>query len=189
MRRPNALVKVAGPAAILGALGWTLWLWPAHFLWIYPASGALFIWFSWSGEREVKYIFLFLVTAAGFILPKLAPGGDSLYLMAGALAEVLCLWLLFYALSSSETSRQAARDQVAAEQAEAAQRVRDLMEQDEDARALIQGYLEAREAEENEAREKAAAEARQRVVAATEGDMAVATRAAAAANAVKASGG
>ena len=126
MRRPNALVKVAGPAAILGALGWTLWLWPAHFLWIYPASGALFIWFSWSGEREVKYIFLFLVTAAGFILPKLAPGGDSLYLMAGALAEVLCLWLLFYALSSSETSRQAARDQVAAEQAEAAQRVRDL---------------------------------------------------------------
>ena len=70
-----------------------------------------------------------------------------------------------------------------------AQRVRDLMEQDEDARALIQGYLEAREAEENEAREKAAAEARQRVVAATEGDMAVATRAAAAANAVKASGG
>lgn len=126
MRRPNALAKVAGPAAIIGALGWTLWLWPAHFLWIYPASGALFIWFSWSGEREVKYIFLFLVTAAGFILPKLAPGGDSLYLMAGALAEVLCLWLLFYALSSSETSRQAARDQVAAEQAEAVQRVRDL---------------------------------------------------------------
>ena len=126
MMRPNALAKVAGPAAIIGALGWTLWLWPAHFLWVYPASGALFIWFSWSGEREIKYIFLFLVTAAGFILPKLSPGGDSLYLMAGALAEVLCLWLLFYALSSSEAARQAARDQVAAEEAEAVQRVRDL---------------------------------------------------------------
>jgi len=126
MKRPNALAKVAGPAAIVGALGWTLWLWPEHFLWVYPAAGALFIWFSWSGEREIKYIFLFLATAVGFILPNLAPGGGSVYLTAGAIAEVLCLWLLFYALSSSETSRKAARERLAADEAAAAEKVRDL---------------------------------------------------------------
>ena len=126
MPRPNAFAKLAVPAAILGALGWSLWLWPGDFLWIYPASGALFIWFSWSGEREIKYIFLFLVTAAGFILPRLSAQGDSLALTAAAIGEALCLWLLFYALSSAETARQKARDRLAAEEAEAAGRVRDL---------------------------------------------------------------
>lgn len=125
MLRPNAFVKVAGPAAIVGALGWTLWSWPAHFLWVYPASGALFLWFSWSGEREVKYIFLFLATAAGFILPGLSPAGSP-YLMAGAMAEVLCLWLLFYALSSAESSGKDARERLAAEEAAAAQKLKDL---------------------------------------------------------------
>jgi diguanylate cyclase (GGDEF)-like protein len=126
MTRPNAAAKVAVPTAILGALGWALWRWPGDFLWIYPAAGSLFLWFSWSGEREIKYIFLFLVTAAGFVLPRLSAGEESLAMMAGAIGEVLCLWLLFYALSSSESSRQAARDRQAAEEAAAAQRVRDL---------------------------------------------------------------
>ncbi len=126
MLRPNAFAKVAGPSAILGAVGWSLWLWPAHFLWVYPASGALFIWFSWSGEKEVKYIFLFLVTAAGFILPKLSGAGDSIYLMAGAAAEVLCLWLLFFALSSSESSRASARERLASEKAAAAEKIKNL---------------------------------------------------------------
>lgn len=126
MLRPNAFAKVAVPAAIIGALGWSLWLWPADFLWIYPASGALFIWFSWSGEREIKYIFLFLVTAAGFILPRLSTGGDPFFLTVAAIGEALCLWLLFYALSSSEAARQGARDRLAAEEAAAAGRVKDL---------------------------------------------------------------
>ena len=126
MLRPNAFAKVAGPAAILGAVGWSLWLWPAHFLWVFPASGAFFIWFSWSGEKEVKYIFLFLVTAAGFILPKLSGGGGSLYLMAGAMAEVLCLWLLFFALSHSESSRLSASERQAAEEAAAGEKVKGL---------------------------------------------------------------
>lgn len=126
MQRPNAFAKVAGPVAILGAIGWSLWLWPAHFLWVFPAAGALFIWFSWSGEKEVKYIFLFLVTVAGFLLPKLAGGGDSIYLMTGAVAEVLCLWLLFFALSRSESSRVAARDGLASEEAAAAAKVKGL---------------------------------------------------------------
>jgi len=126
MLRPNAFAKVAGPAAIIGALGWLLWLRPSYFLWIYPAAGTLFIWFSWSGEREIKYIFLFLATAAGFILPNLVPDGGSVYLTAGAIAEVLCLWLLFYALSRSESSRLAAKERLAADEAAAAGQVKDL---------------------------------------------------------------
>jgi diguanylate cyclase (GGDEF)-like protein len=126
MLRPNAFAKVAGPAAVFGAVAWLLWLWPGHFLWIYPASGALFLWFSWTGEREIKYIFLFLATAAGFILPTFSPRGGSAALMAGAIAEVLGLWLLFYALSSAESSREAAVDRLASEEAAAAARVRDL---------------------------------------------------------------
>lgn len=126
MLRPNAFAKVAGPAAIVGAVGWTLWLWPAHFLWVYPASGSLFLWFSWSGEREVKYIFLFLATAAGFILPGLSPAGDSPYLIAGAIAEVLCLWLLFYVLASAEKDGKAAGEKLASDEAAATQRLKDL---------------------------------------------------------------
>ncbi|MDP2866482.1 MAG: hypothetical protein Q8O90_09580, partial [Elusimicrobiota bacterium] len=126
MLRPNAFAKIAGPVAILGAIGWSLWLWPAHFLWIFPASGALFIWFSWSGEKEIKYIFLFLVTVAGFLLPRLSGGGDSIYLMTGAVAEVLCLWLIFFALSHSESSRAAAREGLASEEAAGAAKVKSL---------------------------------------------------------------
>ncbi len=126
MLRPNAFAKVAGPAAISGAIGWSLWLWPAHFLWVFPASGALFIWFSWSGEKEIKYVFLFLVTVAGFLLPRLSGGGDSIYLLTGAIAEVLCLWLLFFALARSESSRAAARYGLASEEAAAAGRVKNL---------------------------------------------------------------
>ncbi len=126
MSKPNALTKIAGPAAILLALGWALWAFPTGFLWIYPASGALFIWFAWSGEREVKYIFLFLVTAAGFVLPKLVPGGDSLYVAAAAACEVLCLWLLFYALSSGENSMLAARQRRAGEEAAALEKIKSL---------------------------------------------------------------
>ena len=107
--RTNVFAKVAGPTAILAAVGWSLWLWPAHFLWVYPASGALFLWFSWTGEKEIKYIFLFLLTAAGFLLPRLFSQGDTVFLYAGAMAEVLGLWLLFFALSSSENSRKAVR--------------------------------------------------------------------------------
>ncbi|HNW44519.1 MAG TPA: diguanylate cyclase [Elusimicrobiales bacterium] len=128
MLRANAFAKVACPAAIVAALGWGLWLWPAYFLWLYPAAGALFLWFHWSGEKEVKYIFLFLVTAAGFMLPKLVPGGDSLSIMAAALAEVLCLWLLFFALSWSESSRRAASEKLAVREAEAAARITDLQD-------------------------------------------------------------
>ncbi|MEK7722472.1 MAG: sensor domain-containing diguanylate cyclase, partial [Elusimicrobiota bacterium] len=95
-------------------------------LWVFPASGALFIWFSWSGEKEIKYIFLFLVTAAGFILPRLSSGGDSLYLLAGAMAEVLCLWLLFFALSHFENSRLASRERLAAEEAAAVDKIKNL---------------------------------------------------------------
>lgn len=124
--RPNAFAKVAGPAAILGGVGWSLWLWPSHFLWVYPASGALFLWFSWSGEKEIKYIFLFLATAAGFILPKLSGGEESVYLFAGAIAEVLCLWLLFFALSGYESSRKSARERLAAEEAAAGEKIRGL---------------------------------------------------------------
>ncbi|HAT71286.1 MAG TPA: hypothetical protein DCS63_00535 [Elusimicrobia bacterium] len=126
MTRPNAFTKVAVPAAILLAVGWSIWLWPSHFLWVYPASGALFLWFSWSGEREVKYIFLFLVTAAGFIMPKLSPEGDSLFLTAGAIAETISLWLLFYALSHFETACIAARQRLEAEEEEAAEKVKNL---------------------------------------------------------------
>ncbi len=126
MLRPNAFAKVAGPVAILGAIGWSLWLWPSHFLWVFPASGALFIWFSWSGEKEVKYIFLFLVTVAGFLLPKLSGGGDSIYLTTGAIAEVLCLWLLFFALSHSESARAAARERLASEETAAGEKIKSL---------------------------------------------------------------
>ena len=124
--RPNAAAKIAGPVAILGAVGWSLWQWPAHFLWIFPACGALFIWFSWSGEKEVQYIFLFLATVAGLVLPGvLNPVEDNIQ-MTGAVAEVFCLWLLFYALAGAERSRRSAAASLAAEEAAADERIRNL---------------------------------------------------------------
>ncbi|OGS11444.1 MAG: hypothetical protein A2234_04255 [Elusimicrobia bacterium RIFOXYA2_FULL_58_8] len=129
MLKANAFTKVACPAAIVAGLAWALWLWPAHFLWLYPAAGALFIWFHWSGEKEVKYIFLFLVTAAGFSLPKLVPGGDSFLGMAAAMVEVLCLWLLFFALARAESLRRAAGEKLAAGEAEAAVRIGNLTDE------------------------------------------------------------
>ena len=126
MIRPNAFTKVAGPLCILGALGWAFFIWPANFLWLYPAAGALFLWFHWSGEKEVKYIFLFLITVGGFGMTKLAPGGDSLAAIGAAVAEVLCLWLLFFALAGAESARREAGNKLAAREAETAVRVQDL---------------------------------------------------------------
>ena len=129
MLKASAFAKVACPAAIAAALGGALWLWPAYFLWLYPAAGALFLWFHWSGEKEVRYIFLFLVTAAGFSLPKLAPGGDSLSALAAVMAEVLCLWLLFFVLTWSENARRAAVEKLEAREAEAAARLTNLKDE------------------------------------------------------------
>lgn len=129
MLKANAFAKVACPAAILSALGWALWVWPAYFLWVYPAGGALFLWFHWSGEKEVKYVFLFLVTAAGFSLPKLAPGGDSLIILAAAMAEVICLWLLFFVLSWSETTRRIAAEKLSVREGEAAAKIASLQDE------------------------------------------------------------
>jgi diguanylate cyclase (GGDEF)-like protein len=127
--KPNAAVKIAGPAAIVGAVGWSLWLWPAHFLWVYPALGALFVWFSWSREKEVKYIFLFLATVAGLVLPGVLNPGQGPYLIIGAVGEVVCLWLLFFALSSSELSRRSARAALAAEETAAEERIKNLQDE------------------------------------------------------------
>lgn len=124
--QPNIFAKVAVPIAILAAVGWSLFLWPSHFLWVYPVAGALFLWFSWAGEKEIKYIFLFLVTVAGFILPKLSGAGESAYVFAGAIAEVMCLWLLFFALSGFESSRRSAGERLEEEEASARENIRAL---------------------------------------------------------------
>ncbi|MDA8243621.1 MAG: sensor domain-containing diguanylate cyclase [Elusimicrobia bacterium] len=125
--RPSALTKAAVPAAIMLGAGLSLWEWPSHFLWIYPFCGLLFMWFSWTGEKEVKYIFLFLVTAAGLTLPKLAGrSGDPLELYLAAIAETLCVWLLFFALSLAERSSKSAGEKLADEEAAAEDRIRAL---------------------------------------------------------------
>lgn len=126
MTRPNAFVKVAAPVAILSAVGGAFAAWPSHYLWIYPASGSLFLWFHLAGEKEVKYIFLFLVSVAGFGMSKFSPDGGSLAAVTASLAEVLGLWLFFFALSSSESSRQEALRRLESREAEAAGRVRAL---------------------------------------------------------------
>ncbi|PIU18024.1 MAG: hypothetical protein COT18_11365 [Elusimicrobia bacterium CG08_land_8_20_14_0_20_59_10] len=127
-RRPSA-AAFAVPVFITGLLVWALLSRPDRFLWIYPAFGSLFLWFSWSGEKEVKYIFLFLVTFAGLVLPKFAPGGDSLAVMGATLAELLGLWLLFFFLSGVERSRQSALEGLAAREAEAAARIKNLKDE------------------------------------------------------------
>ncbi|MDD2806859.1 MAG: sensor domain-containing diguanylate cyclase, partial [Elusimicrobiales bacterium] len=53
-------------------------------------------------------------------------GGDSIYLTTGAISEVLCLWLLFFALSHSESARAAARERLASEEAAAGEKIKSL---------------------------------------------------------------
>ncbi len=123
---PGPAVKIAVPAALLCGMVWSLWFWPSRFLWVYPASGTFFLWFSWYGEKEIKYLFLFLLTAAGFVLPKLSGQEENVYLFAAAAAEVLWLWLLFFALSGFESSRRSASEDLAAEESSAEEKIRAL---------------------------------------------------------------
>lgn len=123
---------------LFAAVSWLLFAHGRYFLWIFPAYGAVFLWFSWRPEKEIKFVFLFLATAAGFIMPKLSPEADSLSGAALTLAEILSLWLLFYALSSSERGRASKREKISAALAKASEREKNLREE-------LQRYCEHRE--------------------------------------------
>ena len=111
---------------LFAAVSWLLFAHGRYFLWIFPAYGAVFLWFSWRPEKEIKFVFLFLATAVGFIMPKLSPEADSLSGAALTLAEILSLWLLFYALSSSERGRALKREKNSAALAKACEREKNL---------------------------------------------------------------
>jgi diguanylate cyclase (GGDEF)-like protein len=129
MHRANPLLKAGVPAAIAAGLGLLFWLEPGSFLWFYPAAGAFFIWFHWAGEREIKYIFLFLLTALGFLLTKIAPGAGELPALLALLAQLLALWLLFFSLNLAESSRARAREKLASLEADAAARLKSLRDE------------------------------------------------------------
>ncbi|HAH33068.1 MAG TPA: hypothetical protein DCL44_12215 [Elusimicrobia bacterium] len=120
---------------LFAGVSWLLFAHGRWFLWIFPAYGAVFLWFSWRPEKELKFIFLFLATTAGFIMPRFSPGADSLSGAAMTLAEILSLWLLFYALSSSERGRDSKREKISASLAKAREREKNLREE-------LQRYLE-----------------------------------------------
>ncbi len=122
----NKTIRVSVPFAIFAAVSWLLWLYSPYFLWIFPAYGFIFIWFSFFNEKELKFLFIFLTTAIGFVLPRVASLGNSVESALLSLGEVVALWVLFYALNSAQARRQAGADRLSSETAENAARIRAL---------------------------------------------------------------
>ena len=127
--KDNRVFNLLVAFGLFAAVSWLLLAHGRYFLWIFPAYGSVFLWFSWRPEKEVKFIFLFLATAAGFIMPRFSQGADSLSGAALTLAEILSLWLLFYALSSSESGRASKREKNSASLASASEREKNLREE------------------------------------------------------------
>ncbi len=122
----NKTMRVSAPFAIFAVVSWLLWSYSQHFLWIFPAYGLVFIWFSFFNEKELKFLFILLATAIGFVMPRVAALGNPVESALLSLGEVVALWALFYALNSAQARRQAGADQLNSEMAENAARARAL---------------------------------------------------------------
>ena len=94
----NKALIISIPFAVFLALSVSLFKYSAYFLWIFPAYGLIFMWFSFYNEKELEFLILFLCTAMGFIIPKLSPFSESIEFSAFIFAEILMLWILFYIL-------------------------------------------------------------------------------------------
>ena len=94
----NKALKISIPFAIFLALSVLLFKYSSYFLWIFPAYGLIFIWFSFYNERELEFLLLFLCTAMGFIIPKLSTFAETIEFSAFIFAEIFMLWILFYIL-------------------------------------------------------------------------------------------
>jgi diguanylate cyclase (GGDEF)-like protein len=122
----NKTTRISAPFAIFAAVSWLLWSYSPYFLWIFPAYGLVFIWFAFFPEKELKFLFIFLVTAIGFVLPRVAPLGNPVESALLSFGEVLSLWILFYVLHSANARRQAGADLQSSETADCAVRTRAL---------------------------------------------------------------
>ena len=133
----NKIIRVSAPFAMFAAVSWLLWRYNQYFLWIFPAYGLIAIWFSLfkadanqpntvSQEKELKFVFIFLATAIGFVLPRIAPLGHPVESALLSFGEVAALWLLFYALNSAQNRSQAGADRLRTVAAEYAGRARTL---------------------------------------------------------------
>ncbi len=94
----NKVLKNLIPFVIFLVLSVLLFQYSAYFLWIFPAYGLIFIWFSFHNKNEIEFIALFLCTAMGFIIPKLSSFSESIEFSAFIFAEIFMLWILFYIL-------------------------------------------------------------------------------------------
>ena len=94
----NKVLKISIPFAIFLALSVLLFKYSAYFLWIFPAYGLIFIWFSFYNENELEFVILFLCTAIGFLVPQFSTFAKSIEFSAFIFAEIFMLWILFYLL-------------------------------------------------------------------------------------------
>jgi len=122
----NKILRVSVPFVLFAAVSLLLWRYSGDFLWFFPAYGLIFIWFSFFHEKELKFLFIFLVTAIGFIMPRAATLGHPVEAALLSFGEILALWVLFYALHSAQTRKQSGADRLNAELAEHAGRARAL---------------------------------------------------------------
>jgi len=133
----NKLIRLSAPFVIFAGVSWMLWLYNQYFLWIFPAYGMIAIWFSMfradmnqtnsqTQEKEIKFVFIFLATAIGFVLPRIAPLGHPVESALLSFGEVAALWALFYALSLAQNRSQAGADRLRTGAAEYAGRARAL---------------------------------------------------------------
>ncbi|MFA6434969.1 MAG: sensor domain-containing diguanylate cyclase [Elusimicrobiales bacterium] len=106
----DKFIRAAAPFAIFAAVSWLLRLYDQHFLWIFPAYGFIFIWFYFFQDKELKFVFIFLATAIGFVLPRAVSQGRPVEAALLSFGEVAALWALFYALHSAQNRRQASAD-------------------------------------------------------------------------------
>ncbi|MBI4803367.1 MAG: GGDEF domain-containing protein [Elusimicrobia bacterium] len=135
----NKFVRFAVPFLLFAGVSGLLWLYSRHFLWLFPAYGLVFIWLSPPGlggdksraninhqEKELKFLFIFLVSAIGFMLPGVASRYRSAEAAMFSFAEVAALWALFYALNSSQSRAQEQIQKVSAELSDYALKIKTL---------------------------------------------------------------
>jgi len=133
----NKFIRLGVPFALFAGVSWLLWRYSGDFLRIFPAYGLIFVWLSppradrahpaaGFQEKELKFLFIFLVSAIGFILPGVVSQNRSVAMSALSFAEVAALWALFYALNSSQARLQEQAQAVSSEQSDLAVKIKNL---------------------------------------------------------------
>ncbi|MFH1619934.1 MAG: GGDEF domain-containing protein [bacterium] len=103
----NRFIGLSGLSVLFLFISLLVWTDLDRAIWLFPAYGLLFLWADFWGEKEVQFIFIFLISAIGLLLLSRTPGIYPAPAYAvGMLMEIAGLWAAVLSISATGRKKE-----------------------------------------------------------------------------------